>query len=171
MWSQPNLRWVQAALLFAVCGGVSSQLLNGDTWLGYLLPVPFGVLSAWLFVKGVGPGVVLVVLDIAVWQMAYRLAVHLGATIDSGRVLFALCLAGLVGAVGVTLATALTARRTPPPGSFAVCALGGALCGLPFAYWQIAGTRALLPDWALAPLCFAVWQGAVGLCLWRSFRA
>ena len=82
MWSRRNLGWAQAALLFGVCGAASSRLVNpegGGTWAEwgfYLFPIPFGVVAAWLYVGRIVPGIALVILDAAVWQLAYRVAVY-----------------------------------------------------------------------------------------------
>lgn len=79
-------------------------------------------------------------------------------------------LAGLVGGLGVSLATALVKRHAPAMRAVGICALAGGVCGLPFAWWLIAGNQAPIPDRAFAALCFAIWQAAVGVCLWGGFR-
>jgi hypothetical protein len=177
MWSQRNLGWQHAALLFGVCGAASSQLLNLNDWgvflndLGaYLLPIPFGIVAAWLLVEGIVPAIWLVVLDAAVWQAAYRLATRFA---DEGPIVqrvAAMYLAGLVGGLGVSLAAALCQRRAPSMRAVGLSALAGGVCGLPFAWWVISGNQAPIPDWAFSILCFAIWQAAVGVCLWRGFR-
>lgn len=167
MQSQRGISWVQAALLFSVCGMVSSQLGNLEGWGAYLLPIPFGILAAWLLVGRVGAGFALVVLDALVWQLAYRAAMALDEAKLPGGVVF--CLAGLIGGLGVTLAAALSKRQAPPMSSLVVGALTGAICGLPFAWWFGAGNQGPIPEWALNLLCYGIWQGAVGLSLWRSF--
>jgi hypothetical protein len=170
MWSQSGIRWAQAALLFGVCGAASSQMLNLDDWASYVLPVPFGIVAAWLCVGRVAPGIVLVILDAVVWQLAYRIAVKFGADGPTLQRVAALYLAGLVGGLGVSLATALVKRQAPAMRAVGISALAGGVCGLPFAWWLIAGNQAPIPDRASAALCFAIWQAAVGVCLWRGFR-
>jgi len=169
MWSQGSIRWAQAALLFSVCGAASSQLFALGKWGDYLLPIPFGMLAAWLCVGRAAAGLALVVLDGLVWQLALRTAVELGTQGATGRKVFAMCLAGLIGGLGVTLATALSKRQAPSVSSLGTGALTGAICGLPFAWWLVAGNQAPIPEWALTLLSFGIWQGAVGLSLWRSF--
>ena len=174
MWSQSSIRWAHAALLFGVCGAVSSQLINLDgwsTWGFYLLPIPFGILAAWLCVESIVPGIALVILDAAVWQLAYRMARWLATDGPTVQRIAAMYLAGLVGGLGVSLATALCQRRVPPMRSVGMGALAGGVCGLPFAWWVIAGDHVPLPEWAFITLCFAIWQAAVGVCLWRGFGA
>jgi len=87
-----------AALLFAVCGAASSQVLNLDDWASYVLPVPFGIVAAWLCVGRVAPGIALVILDAVVWQLAYRIAVKFGADGPTLQRIAAMYLAGLVAA-------------------------------------------------------------------------
>jgi len=161
---------VPTALLFAVCGMASSQLLNIENWGTHLLPVPFGLLSAWLLVDAAGPAIVLVVLDAAVWQIAFRVAADLGAQSGTGRRVFALFLAGLVGGLGVTLATALAQRRRPSLTAIATGSVLGGLGGLPFAAWVVLGLRSPIPEWLMLILCFAIWQGLAGASLWVSFQ-
>ncbi len=170
MWSQRNLGWAQAALLFGVCGAASSQLLNLDDWGTYLLPIPFGILAAWLLVGGIVPGICLVVLDAAVWQAAYRLAIRFAEGGPTVQRVAAMYLAGLVGGLGVSLAAAICQRRAPSMRSVGITALAGGFCGLPFAWWVISGKDVPIPDWAFSTLCFTLWQAAVGVCLWHGFR-
>jgi len=113
MWSPRNASWVSAALLFAVCGAASSQLLNLNEWGTFLLPIPFGILAAWFSVGSLAPGIALVALDAAVWQAAYRLAVRFGSDGPNLQRVAAMYLAGLVGGLGVSLAAALCQRRAP----------------------------------------------------------
>ena len=169
MPSQSRIGWAQAALLFAVCGIASSQMTYLDNWGDYLLPVPFGILAAWLCVGRAVSGFCLVILDAAVWRLALRVAVELGAEGPTGRKLFAMCLAGLIGGLGVTVSTALAKWQRPTVSSLAAGAAIGAICGLPFAWWLVAGNQAPLPEWAMLLVSFAIWQGAVGLNLWWNF--
>jgi len=157
-------------MLFAVCGAASSQLLNLGDWGFVLLPVPFGVLAAWLCVGRFRPGAALVILDACAWQTAYRVAGRLGTESGAARKVLAMCLAGLIGGFGVALAAALTKRRAASAANLATAAVAGAICGLPFAAWLISGNEAPLPDWAQMMIAFGIWQGAVGLDLWRNFR-
>jgi hypothetical protein len=165
-----NASLAQAALLFGVCGAASCQLLNLNEWGAYLLPVPFGILAAWICAGSLAPGIALVVLDAAVWQAAYRLAERFGSDGPNLQRVAAMYLAGLVGGLGVSLAAALCQRRAPGMRSVGIAALAGGVCGLPFAWWLIAGNQAPIPDWAMSALCFALWQAAAGVCLWQGFR-
>ena len=174
MWSQSSVRWARAALLFGVCGAASSQLINLDgwsTWGNFLLPIPFGIAAAWLCVERIVPRIELVILHAAVWQLAYRMA-HLFAT-DGPPLqrVVVMCLAGLVGGLGVSLTTAFVKRQAPAMRAVGISALAGAVCALPFAWWVIAGDQVPIPEWAFWTLSFALWQGAVGVCLWQGFRA
>ena len=170
MWSRRNIGWAQAALLFGVCGAASSQLSNLNDWGTYLLPVPFGVVAAWLLVEGIVPGVCLVVLDAAVWQAAYHLATRFGDEGPTVQRVAVMYLAGLLGGLGVGVAAALCQRRVPSMRAVGMGALAGGVGGLPFAWWLISGNQAPIPEWAFSILCFAIWQAAVGVCLWRGFR-
>ena len=127
MWSQSSIRWAHAALLFAVCGAASSQVLNLDDWASYVLPVPFGIVAAWLCVGRVAPGIALVILDAVVWQLAYRIAVKFGADGPTLQRIAAMYLAGLVGGLGVSLATALVKRHAPAMRAVGICALAACL--------------------------------------------
>jgi hypothetical protein len=171
MWSQSSVRGTHAALLFSVCGAASSQLLNLEDWGIYLLPVPFGILAAWLCVDGIVPGIALAILSEGVWQAAYRVAERMGTEGGTGQKVFAMCLAGLIGGFGVALATAASKRLAPPLAALGTIAIAGAICALPFAAWLISGNEAPLPEWLQMLLSFAIWQGAVGFGLWRSFGA
>ena len=169
MWSQSGVRGIHTALLFSVCGAASSQLLNLQDWGIYLLPIPFGILAAWLCVDGVLPGITLVILSEGVWQAAYRVAERLGAESGTGRKVFAMCLAGLIGGLGMALATAAAKRLSPPPAALGIIAVAGTIGALPFAAWLVSGNEAVLPEWAQMLLSFAIWQGGVGFGLWWSF--
>jgi hypothetical protein len=173
VWSQNSVRWAHAALLFGVCGAVSSQLINLDgwsTWGNFLLPIPFGILAAWLCVGGIVPGIELVILDAAVWQLAYRMAHWFATDVPNAQRVLAMCLSGLVGGLGVSLATAFAKRQAPVMRAVGISAVAGAVCGLPFAWWVIAGHDVPIPELAFFTLCFAIWQAAAGVCLWRGFR-
>ncbi|MGB7758726.1 MAG: hypothetical protein WBL61_02800 [Bryobacteraceae bacterium] len=173
MWSQSSIRWAHAALLFGVCGAVSSQLVNLDgwsTWGNYLLPIPFGIFAAWLCVGRLAPGIALVILDAAVWQLAYRTAHWLATDGPVLQRIAAMYLAGLIGGLGVSVAAALVKREAPPMRAVGISALAGGVCGLPFAWWVIVGNQVPIPEWAFITLCFAIWQAAVGVCLWQGFR-
>jgi hypothetical protein len=173
MWSQSSIRWAQAALLFGVCGAASSQLINLDgwsTWGNFLLPLPFGIVAAWLCVGRMVPGIELVIVDAAVWQLAYRMAHWLASDGPAAQRVLAMCLSGLVGGLGVSLATAFSKRQAPAIRAVGMSALTGAVCALPFAWWVIAGDQVPIPEWAFWTLSFALWQGAVGVCVWQGFR-
>ena len=173
MWSQSSVRWAHAALLFGVCGAASSQLVNLEgwsTWGFYLLPILFGILAAWLCVGRIAAGIELVVVDAAVWQLAYRMAHWFATDGPTLKRVAAMYLAGLVGGLGVSVAAALAKRKAPAMRAVGFGALAGGICGLPFAWWVIAGQDVPIPDWAMSPLCFALWQAAVGVCLWNGFR-
>jgi len=172
VWSQSSVRWAHAALLFGVCGAASSQLVNLDDWgsWSYLLPIPFGIVAAWLCVGKIVPGIALVILDAAVWQLAYRLAAGFGTEGPNLQRVAAMYLAGLVGGLGVSLATALAKRQAPAIRAVGISALAGGVCGLPFGWWVVSGNQVPIPEWAFSTLCFAIWQAAVGVCLWQGFR-
>jgi len=170
MWSRNNLSWQQAALLFGVCGAASSRMMDLGDWGSYALPIPFGMLAAWICVRSIGPGIALVVLDALVWQAALKLAVGYGTDGPTLQRVAALYLAGLVGGLGVGLAAALCQRRVPEIRSLGIAALAGGVCGLPFAWWVISGNEVPIAEWAYTTLCFSIWQAAVGVCLWYGFR-
>ena len=173
MWSRSNFHWAHAALLFGVCGAASAQLINLDGWSAwgnFLLPIPFGVLAAWLCVGRLVPGIELVLLDAAVWQLAYRVAHRLATDGPDAQRVLAMCLSGLVGGVGVSLATALAKRQAPGLRPAIVSAVAGGVCGLPFGLWLISGHDFPVPELASFTLCVAIWQAGVGVCLWQGFR-
>lgn len=178
MWSQRDLTRARAALLFGVCGAVSSQFVNLEGWGLYVLPVPFGILAAWLCIGRLGPGVALVILDAAVWQPALRIPDWLSTNpIITRPTVLSVSLAGLVGGLGVSVATALCQRRLPTVRAVGMCAITGSVCGLPFLCWRpgvwwisVGGFTTPWWVWAIAVLCFSIWQAAVGVCLWHGFR-
>ena len=170
MPSQSSVRWAHAALLFGVCGAASCRLFDLGDWAGYVFPIPFGLVAAWICVGGILPRLALVILDALVWQLAYRMAVALAADGPTLKRTVGVYLAGLAGGLGVSLATAIVKRQAPAIRAIGICALAGAVCGLPFAWWLISGNQAPIPDWAFSTFCFAVWQASVGVCLWQSFR-
>lgn len=156
-----------------MCGAASSQLINLDgwsTWGNFLLPIPFGIAAAWLCVGSVVPGIELVILDAAVWQLAYRMAHVFASDGPPLQRVVIMYLAGLVGGLGVSLAAAFVKRQAPAMRPVGISALAGGVCALPFAWWVIAGHDVPIPEPAFWTLCFALWQGAVGVCLWHGFR-
>jgi len=153
-----------------VCGAASSQLVGLGDWGGYVFPIPFGILAAWLCMGSVSRGVVSVILNAIVWQLAYRTAVGLAADGPTLQRVVGIYLAGLVGGLGVSLVTALSKRQAPAMRAVGMGALAGGVCGLPFAWWVISANHAPIPEWALSTMCFAIWQAAVGVCLWQGFR-
>jgi len=169
--SQSSVRWAHAALLFGACGAASSQLFDhlGD-WGVFVFPIPFGLAAAWITVGSVVPGLALVILDAAVWLIAFRMAAALAANGSTLQTIVGIYLAGLIGGLGVGLATALVMRQAPAMRAVGMGALAGGVCGLPFAWWVIAGNQVPIPEWAFSTLCFTIWQAAVGVCLWRGFR-
>ena len=155
-----------------MCGAVSSRLLDLDNWNRWsihLLPILFGIVAAWLCVIRMAPGVALVILDAAIWQLAFRIGAIAMDPPTPQRVLW-MCLAGLVGGLGVSLATAMCQRRAPAMSSVGVSALTGTFGSLSFAWWLVFGNYAPIPDWAISTLSFTIWQAAVGVCLWHGFR-
>ncbi len=173
MWSQSRIRWIYTALLFGACGAASCQLIRLDgwsTWGNFLLPIPFGVLAAWLCVGGIVPRIELIILHAAVWQLAYRMAHLLASDGSPLERVVAMYLAGLVGGLGVSLAAAFVKRQAPGIRALGITGLAGGVCALPFGWWVIAGHDVPIPELAFFTLCFALWQGAVGVCLWQGFR-
>jgi hypothetical protein len=168
MWSRRNVGWANAALLFGVCGAASSQLFE----LGresYLVPIPFAVVTALLCVRRVVPGIVLVILDFAIWQLAYRTAIDLATDGPTAPRVGGICFAGLVGGLEVSLAVGLCKLGVPAVRTVALSALAGAVCGLPFAWWVIFSVQAP-HELSFSVTCFAIWQAAVGVCLWHGYR-
>jgi hypothetical protein len=175
MRSQRNIGWAGAALLFGLCGAASSLLSSlghSSNWGNgslCVLPVPFGVVAAWLCVESAAAGVALVALDAAVWQLAFLS----GAVVAEGAApqpVLGMCLAGFLGGLGVSLAAALCQRREPARRSLGISAFAGAVCGLPFAWSVVFENRTEVPAWATSLASFVLWQAVVGVCLWHGFR-
>jgi hypothetical protein len=103
-----------------------------------------------------------VILDCITWVVAYRLGLALAGSVNPYP---GMAIAGMVGGLGVTLATGLGRRTLYSWRTFAGAALVGAIAGLPFG---LVLNRSAKEDLILA-ICFPLWQIAVGM--WIAVRS
>ena len=151
------VKLILIALLFAGAGVLTELAADTAivrTFLGNAPAVlPFAIFAALLCVRPWWLMPLVAILHCAVWTGAVQVAVAL----DSPAPQVNMCVAGLAGALGVALATALGCRKLFRARPLILLTATGALAAIPF---QIGG-----PD-SLMPLDFAIWQGAVGTLLY-----
>ncbi|MGD0619827.1 MAG: hypothetical protein ABSB67_19430 [Bryobacteraceae bacterium] len=155
-----SLKLILAAVLFAGTGALTELLAGAPltkTFLGVAPAVlPFAILAAILCVRPVVRMPLVVILICAVWAGAFWLAVAL----DRGDSYLNMFAAGLVGGLGVAVATSIGCRRLIHIRPLCLLAVAGALAAAPFR-WR------LLPQDDAAMICaFAIWQVAVGTLLY-----
>jgi hypothetical protein len=153
--------------LFAICGALSAAYLLPSRSLGgqppMMLPIPFTFLCTLLFLH-TRRAIYAVALIIAVWPIAYWVALSVAAVIGF---LFPVpaCLGGLIGGLGVVLSVSTCYRRLQSREYLLRGAKVGGVSALAFAPWMgwfvLSMNGPDPPQWLL--ICaFAIWQGAVG---------
>ena len=152
------------ALLFALSGRFSFDLavdwgsafsFGWNSNLGvdnYLFPVPFALLSTVLFLHS-WKVVISLPLNALTWYVALRIACAVDAKTEPYMFMVSLCLAGLIGALGVALSDAICAPKLFQVWPLFVVALIGAASALLGLRWFIVGIT-------------TSWQTAVGTYLY-----
>ncbi len=144
------------AVLFVLSGAISYVLFSA--W-NNPAGVPFGLLAAYLFVRSWKLWAVVVVLVDLVWIASVRTAF---ALIADNRTYFAMAVAGLVGGLGVALATGLGCRSLLSVRCVCAAGIAGTLAALPFGWWVQGSEKNAFAG----VTCFAIWQAVVGTTLW-----
>lgn len=189
--SRPTVARVgAAAVAFFLCGVVSAALFFEPVnpidpesllaWRGtYVLPLPFGV-CIWRFCYRYGSdeyALVAVLATIPAWIISRIVAVFAGLvlwdwnltrSLTESMPFLPMSLAGLTGALGVTLASATCRKYLLRFRFLAVAALSGFLVAAPFGdsreWWS------LLRDPVREMLCCGIWQAGVGTYLFWVCR-
>lgn len=171
--SPRRLAVLGVVLLFGLCGLLSGRFfeVNGG-WRTLLLPIPFGVAAAFLFLRS-AKAILVVPLYALVWTMAYFVAMDMAISRTPQSDYIPMCLAGLVGGLGVCLASGIVNRCLLSRRYLLAACLVGCVAALPFGLWLGEIHRALSINahedalQATRLLCsFAIWQAAVGAYLY-----
>ncbi|HXN50265.1 MAG TPA: hypothetical protein VN893_26685 [Bryobacteraceae bacterium] len=162
-------RYTGVAVLFAVCGALSSFLFpgRGRVWEP-LLPLPFALLCVILFLRK--PRAILAVaFSVPVYGAAVLSAVLVSPFL--GWACFPpVCLGGFVGGAGLAFSFGIVHQRLLARRCLLRVASIGAVAALPFALWvayllRISGPED--PQQALRLMCsYAIWQAVVGTYLY-----
>ena len=131
------LRYLGVAVLFAICGAWSASFgYSNNHWAELvMLPIPFALLSALLFMR-TARAILVIPLIVGVWVAAYLSALNLG--VEAGY-LFAVCVGGLFGGLGLALSVSICHRRLLTPPFLVVALIVGAVAALPFGLWHKSG--------------------------------
>jgi hypothetical protein len=177
--SRPTVaRVAAAALAFFLCGVVSAVLffdlvnpIDPMSLLAlratYFLPLPFGI-ALWLICYRYGSdeyALLAILATVPVWIIA-RFVAAFGDPFqwDWSRPFLSMSLAGLTGALGVTLASATCRKYLLRFRFLAGAALVGFLAAMPFGTWDPSRD----PEPEL--ICFGIWQAGVGTYLFWVCR-
>ncbi len=136
---------------------------DSQTLRQLLTGIPFGVACSLRFFgvrKWIAPAVFL---DCVTWVVAFRLGLALSPSLNP---FFAMAVAGLVGAVGVSASTGLGCRALYTRQALASAALVGAIAGVPFGLALNSSAQENL----ILAISFPLWQVAVGMWLWVSLE-
>jgi hypothetical protein len=164
---------IGAALLFAICGAWSAHLLTIEAdWAVFAFPVPFALLCVVLFLR-TAKAILIVPLNLVVWLAAHVTAVAVALEVGNDSSFFPMCLAGLVGGLGLALCAGIAHRPMLSLRHLIVAAVVGCAGGAAFGPWLDAHLDSLrpggLPD-PLKPLrlqyACAIWQTAIGTYLY-----
>jgi hypothetical protein len=152
------------ALLFGVCGGLSSVLVDAEKRGGLLPVVVFALLSAVLFLRS-RKKILAAPLIVAVFPVAGISATAMGLGLG---VLYPLgaCFGGLVGGMGVTLATSIGYPRLRSRRYLMGGGAIGCLAALPFSMWLYLQSKDSNDAYLWLHISFAIWQAAVGTYLY-----
>jgi hypothetical protein len=154
------LKLIHTAVLFAGAGALSEVLMGTvltKTFLGVAPAViPFAILAVVLCVRPVKWMPVVAILICAVWAGAFWLAVALDRA-NSHANIFA---AGLVGALGVAISTAIGCRKLIRARPVCLLSAAGALAAAPFQWSGFTESDAGMAA------AFAIWQAVVGTLLY-----
>jgi hypothetical protein len=156
-----SLELVGVALLYAVCGGLSSFVFNRHFQAGWLIGVTFALLTALLLLNS--PRKIIAAPLIIVLWLAMYLSLGLASfAVDTGG----LWAAGLVGGLGVSLAVAIGYRKLRSVLYLPLGGVIGALAAFSFGT-SLHSCDGIDPEPVLrVHLSFAIWQAAVGTYLY-----
>jgi hypothetical protein len=161
------LRYIGVALLFAICGASSVQFLSWDfpDNLPKLLPIPFAIVCALLFLRTVRV-IFAVPLMVLVWPLAFALADF--SAMEFHDVISPACIGGLIGGLGLVLCVSVCQGRMFSSRYLLGGAVVGSFSALSFAPWLRSFYSHIngYPSQPLLLLAFAVWQAAVGTYLY-----
>ena len=169
--SRRKLTLFGVVLLYGICGAASCPLFD---WHPLLLPIPFGVISALLFLRS-ARAILVVPLYILVWFAAFSVAMEMGMFWTPQSDYLPMCIAGSIGGLGVCLASGIVNRCLLSPRYLLGAGLVGCVAALPFVLWldqknaaERMSMNATGDAWQpLRFLCsFAVWQAGVGTYLY-----
>jgi hypothetical protein len=136
-----------------------------DSVLTYLLGIPFALVCAGSFLRGVSVGVVLATISYAaIWPGALWSAVGLNSLWDNPRL--AICVAGAIGALGLMAVTAILFSDLIELRYLVAAVVLGAIAAVPLAMNERPNGSLAVP----AAVGFAVWQAVVGTYLYAIFR-
>ena len=162
-------------LLFGLCGAASCRLFSeAHGWDAFLLPIPFGVVSWFLFLRS-AKAILVVPLHVLVWAIAYYIAMVLAVSITPQSDYFPMCAAGFVGGAGVFLASGIADERLLSWRCLLGACLVGCTAALPFGLWLAEKHAAIrlsmnAHEDTLQPLrlqcSYAIWQAGVGTYLY-----
>jgi hypothetical protein len=150
---------VVVVVLFALSGALSYFLFT--FWNNQEFPpgIPFGLVAAFWLVRPWKLWPVSIVLIDLVWIGSVHTAI---ALMSDKRTYLAMAVAGLIGGLGVAIATGIGCRTLLSIPSLAMAAIAGGLAALPFGWWVQGSEKNAFAGVA----CFAIWQAAVGTTLW-----
>jgi len=161
-----TIEFVVVAALFALSGALSgewsSQLYSRTS--DFLIGAPFALLTVLLLARNTRAALVFPAI-VVTWPFAWFLAANID--IRGGDEYMPMRIAGLVGAICVTLATGIARRSLLSPLRLAGAGAAGFLAGLAFGPWLTYfhhNTNRVLDTAQALRLrdAFAVWQCAVG---------
>jgi hypothetical protein len=169
--SHRNLELAGVVLLFGICGAGSSRIadVGAQSWV---FPIPFSVACALLYLRSVKT-IFVVPLYVVVWLVALNVTTYMAMFLTPQCSYVPMCTGGLIGGLGVCLASGIVKRcLLSPRHLFGACVVG-CVAALPFgvdlAEWHAANRLSMnahvdssVPPW----LQFAIWQAGVGTYLY-----
>jgi hypothetical protein len=171
------LRAIPVALLFAASGWLTYWLyITGersahahdfltDTWFYLRTGLPFAIASTALWVRPAPWMPLIALLDCVAWFAAYWVAIFLWPRAGTFP---GMAVAGMVGAVGVTLFTGLACRRLWSSRWLLRAAIAGAVAGLPFALFSSTDST---PNQNVLVWAFPLWQLVLGVGFYLTDRS
>lgn len=162
-----GLRPASVAVLLALSGAGSSSVLlpNFPNHCDILFPLPFAVLCAGLFMRSLRVALA-IPLMLAVWLVSFWVANCCAMSPHSG--LLPGCLGGFLGGWGLVFCAAICYRSLFAIQYLVIGAIVSSLAGIAFLPWvqrfDPNATRSV-------PIsAFAVWEAAMGICLYFLCR-
>jgi len=127
-------------------------------WLQLQTGLPFALACSLLWVRPARWIPAAVLIDCVIWVAALYIGVYLTFKVYSG---VNTLLAGLLGGVGLTLATSLGCRSLLNRRTLLGAAFLGAVAGIPFGFSQGRSSRETM----IFLVSFPIWQLAIGMWL------